>query len=51
MTSRLEDCTRMDEVEESLTENPFFPVFPENPLKLGFYLESITTGNAPGYFL
>ena len=45
LTSRIEDCIRMNEVEESLTENPFFRVFSENPLKLGFYLESITTGN------
>lgn len=34
----------MHEVEESLLQNPNFHVSTENPLQIGFYLESITIG-------
>lgn len=44
MSSRLDDIGRMHEVEESLMENSFYRIFSENPLKLGFFLDSIGNG-------
>ena len=45
LSTRLDDRDRMDGIGESLIESPLFRIFKENPLQLGFYLESITTGN------
>ena len=44
LTSRIYDDAHMHEVEDSVIENPFYRIFPENPLQLGFFLESITPG-------
>ena len=46
LQSRLEDRDRMYEVQESLSDNSSYRLFPENPLQLGFYLETITTGDS-----
>ena len=40
----LDDSDRMDEVQASLLEHPYYRIFPENPLHLGFYLSSIGSG-------
>ena len=34
----------MDEVQGSLLECPYYRIYPENPLHLGFYLSSIGNG-------
>ena len=44
LASRIEDYGRRNEVEASLLENPSFRIFPENPLQMGFFLESIIPG-------
>ena len=46
LQSRLEDRDHMYEVQESLSDNSSYRLFPENPLQLGFYLETITTGDS-----
>ena len=44
LSSRLDDRDRMDEVSDSLSANPDYRLFPENPLMLGFYLNSVRNG-------
>ena len=36
---------RMQEAKDSMVDNPTFRIFQENPLHLGFYLDSIGTGD------
>ena len=49
VSSRLDDVGRMDEVGESLLEKPDYRIFPENPLQLGFFLDSIGNGKVLKY--
>lgn len=44
LTSTIDDYDHMHEVEDSLLENPLYRIFPENPLQMGYYLDSTTTG-------
>ena len=44
LSSRINDQGRMDEVSDSLSANPDYRIFPENPLMLGFYLDSVRNG-------
>lgn len=40
---------RRNEVEQSLLDNSDYRIFPENPLKMGFYLENIIPGKFSSY--
>lgn len=44
LSTRLDDLDRRHEVSHSLEENPSYRVFPENPLHMGYFLDSICIG-------
>lgn len=46
---RLDDDDRMHEAEDSMIDNPYYRIFPENPLHHGFYLSSIGIGKFQAY--